>query len=188
MTTKPRIDLSRDDVERQRRLGRSWSEIADEVGCSVRTIKRRAKEWGLSEKATEAVEAAAAQAGRVAAAKWILRRAEEADRAGIVATSVRMQLVQLLPLAGMPIVDKNGQIVGGPQESGLTIYRLARTYEILIKNAQLLSGGATERTEQSGEDALNVEYRALVAEMEALGDDDEPRLDDEPAAEPEIAE
>lgn len=170
--TSDRIEIDQDQVERLRRAGRSWTEIAEVVGCSLRTIKRRAKAWGLTEIATEAVQQAAEHASKVAQARWTLRRAEEADRAGQVASRTLVRLNQIIPDVAM----------GGKDEGGLalTVFRLARSYEILVKNAQLLSGGATERHEGLGDDAFMAEWRRLETE---LAGNDEPDHEHEPAAE-----
>jgi len=140
--TDHRIEISRDEVVALVKQGKTWPEVAAAVGCSVRTIKRRAREWGLSERATEQLEKAAQVAGRTSAAKWTIRRAEEADRAGQVASRTLLRINQILDEVG----------VGETSVRSLDVVRLARTYESLVKNAQLLSGGATERHESLGED------------------------------------
>ncbi len=161
----PRLQISQAQVVGLRDQGKSWREIAEIIGCHINTIKRRSREWGLIGRATEAVEEAAANATRVSVAKWTLRRAEEADRSGHVAAQVLTRLSQILPNVGLPLRNKAGEIIAPPSMTGLDVQRLARTYEILVRNAQLLSGGATDRIVTTGE-SVDDEIRRLMADME----------------------
>ncbi len=165
MNAPDRIEVDQAQVTRLREDGKSWPEIAAVVGCSLTTIKRRSKRWGLVDRATEAVEEAASRATRVASAKWTLRRVEQADLAGMTANAARRVLSDLLPTVGLPIFDDKGDLVSTSNGHGLDVYRLARTYEILIKQAQLLSGGATERAEVFDDEAFDDEYKRLVKEL-----------------------
>ena len=168
----PRLEISQAQVVGLRDQGKSWREIAEIIGCHINTVKRRSREWGLTGHATEAVEEAAARGTRVHVAKWELRRAEEADRSGQVASNVLVRLSQILPNVGLPLRNHKKEIIAPPSMTGLDVQRLARTYEILIRTAQLLSGGVTDRTEVDGS-AFDREYRELVDELESFDDADQ---------------
>ncbi len=162
-----RIPIDRRQVLQLRRNGRSWREIADVVGCGLTTIKRRASEWGLAEQQQLQAhqEQAAKSAGRIATARWEAHRAEHANSAGAVASRILVKLDTLIPLIGSPVRDGKGNVIAPAQVAGMDAFRLARTYEILVKSAQLLSGGATERTESLDQESFDAEYERLVREL-----------------------
>ncbi len=159
-----RIPIDRAEVVKLRRNGRSWPEVADAVGCGLTTIKRRASEWGLADP-TEQQEKAARSAGKIAVARWEAHRAEHANSAGAVASRILIKLDKLIPSIGTPVRDGKGQVIAPAQLAGMDAFRLARTYEILVKSAQLLSGGVTERTESLDAESFDAEYDRLVREL-----------------------
>ncbi|MBK9178738.1 MAG: hypothetical protein IPM45_04050 [Acidimicrobiales bacterium] len=132
--------------------GQTASQIAAALGCTRQAVDKHAKaeRW---ERTTEAARLAAHQraeqtraAVETAHRRWAERRAGEADAAGITAAVVRQAMRDAAAAANAPMLSA-----------------AARAYDTLIRNAQLLSGGATERAEAL--DAIDAEVARLVDQL-----------------------
>lgn len=124
--------------------GASLREAARVGRVSHETVRVRARDEGWERDGKNLIAEAEARATRTLAARqelnrrWAVRRSEEADAAGIVASAARQRILQLLPGQDARMLDS-----------------AVKAYATLTTTAQLLSGGATSRVEdQSAEERL----------------------------------
>lgn len=136
---KAHSQVTDEELDRMRELfeaGNSIEEIAKQTGRGSSTIVRYAGLRGWQRPAYDVAgdmarrQAQTANARAAAEARWSLRRAEEADRAGLSAAIARQRVLDAL--------DAN--------DHNMTRAAVI-AYGVFIDKAQLLSGGATGRTE-----------------------------------------
>ncbi len=131
----------------------TYTQVAETIGISERTLHNWAKTAGLIEPVTEVEQktrAARAAAAERVSRTWADFREQEALSAGALAARIRGEIRDRVEAGG----------------EGKDLRDLAVTYGILVDKAELLSGQATSRIEVWAETELDQELRRLVAEME----------------------
>jgi transposase len=172
--------------------GRSLREVAADLGVDEKTVRRWQKAdeangdgWALAGESAaqkaradalspEERQALVERARRAAEAKWENRRRAEADAAGVVASAIRQQIMNVLPrIAAAALEDSSSAVdTAGMRYQRLTTGMKAEAiaYAVLLDKADRLAGvdSALLADDQAGSDPASdfAEARALVEGIE----------------------